>query len=252
MDLRDAEPADAEGIRTVARESLLASYSPELSEDVIDDAVGRWYDDDEVGANLDDPQAVWTVAVDGDDVVAFVQSYLVEADGTVGQIDWLHVDPDSRGKGLGKQLLKRVETELMDRGASRLEGKVLTVNEGGAKFYENAGYDAGETRAVKIGDEEFTERAFRKTASESAEEFVPVEERTDSDGQTLFVAYDESQRARKAPFYVTYTDEGREERYGYFCGNCESFETAMDSMERIQCNECGNQSKSARWDSAYL
>ncbi|KTG09864.1 GCN5 family acetyltransferase [Haloprofundus marisrubri] len=252
MDLRDAEPADAEGIRTVARESLLASYSPELSEDVIDEAVGNWYDDDEIGSNLEDPHAVWTVAVDGDEVLGFSQSYLVEADETVGQIDWLHVDPDSRGKGLGEQLLKRAETELMDRGASRLEGKVLTVNEGGAKFYEGAGYDAGETREVEVSGEQFTERAFVKAASESTEEFVPVEEREGPDGQTLFVAYDESQRARKAPFYVSYTDEDRENRYGFFCGNCESFATAMDSMERIQCNECGNQSKSARWDAAYL
>ncbi|WP_224447344.1 GNAT family N-acetyltransferase [Haloprofundus salilacus] len=252
MDLRDAEPTDAEGIRAVARESLLASYSPDLSEDVIDTAVKSWYADDEVGSNLEDPQAVWTVAVDGDDVVAVVQSYLVEADETVGQIDWLHVAPDSRGGGLGRQLLKRVETELMDRGASRLEGKVLTVNEGGARFYENAGYDAGETRQVEIADEEFTERAFVKSASESTEEFTPVEERSGPDGQTLYVAYDESQRARKAPFYVTYTDEERTERYGYLCGNCESLATAMDSMERIECNECGNQSKSARWDAAYL
>ncbi|WP_224269711.1 GNAT family N-acetyltransferase [Haloprofundus salinisoli] len=252
MDLRDAEPTDAEGIRTVARESLLASYSPELSEDVIDTAVGNWYDDDEVGSNLEDPQAVWSVAVDGDDVVAVVQSYLVEADETVGHIDWLHVDPDSRGEGLGKQLLKRVETELMDRGASRLEGKVLTVNEGGARFYENAGYEAGETQEVEISGEQFTERAFVKTASESAEELVPVEERTGPEGETLFIAYDESQRAKKGPFYVTYTDEDRTERYGYFCGNCESIATAMDSMDRIQCNECGNQSKSGRWDAAYL
>jgi hypothetical protein len=26
----------------------------------------------------------------------------------------------------------------------------------------------------------------------------------------------------------------------------------MDSMERLECNDCGNQKKPVRWDAAYL
>jgi primosomal protein N' len=36
------------------------------------------------------------------------------------------------------------------------------------------------------------------------------------------------------------------------CSNCESFDIAMDSMERLECNDCGNQKKPTRWDASYL
>ena len=36
------------------------------------------------------------------------------------------------------------------------------------------------------------------------------------------------------------------------CGGDEGFDVAMDTMERLECNECGNRRKAARWDAAYL
>jgi len=47
-------------------------------------------------------------------------------------------------------------------------------------------------------------------------------------------------------------DEGRSDRYGYYCGNCDRLANAMDSMGRVECNECGNARKPTRWDAAYL
>ena len=48
-----------------------------------------------------------------------------------------------------------------------------------------------------------------------------------------------------------YADDAGETRWGYFCGNCETVNNAMDSMGRIECNECGNMRKPDEWDAAH-
>ena len=40
-------------------------------------------------------------------------------------------------------------------------------------------------------------------------------------------------------------------RWGFFCANCESFDNAVDSMGRIQCNRCSNFHKAEEWDAAH-
>ncbi|WP_255149187.1 DUF5816 domain-containing protein [Halorarius halobius] len=71
------------------------------------------------------------------------------------------------------------------------------------------------------------------------------------DGDTLYVAHDEAERGSKAPFFVAYRDTDRERRWGYFCGNCESFVDAMDSMGRVQCDHCENFKRADEWDAAH-
>ncbi|WP_129115009.1 GNAT family N-acetyltransferase [Halegenticoccus tardaugens] len=255
MDVREASPDDAGGIRKVARESLVASYSHALDEEVIEDAVGRWYGDD-LEAEFDDPTALFVVVVEDGEVLAFSQSYLGGRDGDVGEINWLHVDPAHRERGLGVRLLERTEEELVDRGATRFRGMVLAANEEGAAFYELNDYEDADAREIEIGGETYTERIFEKwpggEAGQAESTAVPLDERTLDDGTTVYVAYDEGDRASLAPMYAVYLDDGREERYGYLCGSCESFDTAMDAMGRIECNDCGNRRKATRWDAAYL
>jgi hypothetical protein len=71
-----------------------------------------------------------------------------------------------------------------------------------------------------------------------------------SDG-TVYVATDEGERGDKGPFLVAYRSEDRERTYGYWCTNCETFDNAMDSMGRIECNVCGNFRKPTEWDAAH-
>ncbi len=251
MDIRNATVEDADEIRSVARSSLEASYGHVLSSDLLDDAVERWYAADEVAEDLEDEDTVFVVAVDGGRVIGFAQSYVVERRETVGEIDWLHVDPDNRGGGIGDQLLRRVEAALRDHGVERIEGRVLSQNEAGGEFYEQEGFSAVGDRTVAIGGEPFTERLYAKFL-EDADRQVLAEARTTADGDPVYVAYDESERASLAPLYVTYEDREQSRRYGYFCGNCESLVTAMDAMGRVECGNCGNRRKPTRWDAAYL
>ncbi|ESP89880.1 GNAT family N-acetyltransferase [Candidatus Halobonum tyrrellensis] len=250
MEIRTATTDDVVGIREVARASLDASYGHVLSADLIDDAVESWYDADGLADDLADDDAVFLVAADDGDAVGFVQAYYVDGERPTGTIDWLHVAPDARGRGTGTDLLGRAETDLLDRGVDRIEGRVLVANESGTGFYEEEGFERTREREVDIGGEAFRERTYTKLPGGDGR--PATETRTGDDGTTVYVAYDEGQRASLAPFYATYLDTDRTERYGYACGNCESLTVSVDSMDRVQCESCDNRRKPTRWDAAYL
>lgn len=249
MELRDATAADVDAIRDVARESLLASYGHAVDEALLAEAVDEWYDPDDLVADVDDEATVCPVAVVDDDVVGFAESYVVGRRERVGEIDWLHVHPDHRGSGIGSALLERVEAELRDADVDRIEARVLVANEAGTAFYEGEGYELVGERRVEIGEETFDEREYRKQVSRLTGISEGVVE-TD-DGDTIYVAFDENERGSEGPFYVAYADSDRRRRYGYFCGNCEGTNVAIDTMDRMQCGDCGNRRKPSRWDAAY-
>ncbi|MFP8954942.1 DUF5816 domain-containing protein [Natrialbaceae archaeon A-arb3/5] len=71
------------------------------------------------------------------------------------------------------------------------------------------------------------------------------------DGRTVYVSQTEGDRGSKGPFLVAYESRSADQRYGWFCTNCERIDNAMDSMGRIQCNVCGNFRKPTEWDAAH-
>jgi ribosomal protein S18 acetylase RimI-like enzyme/ribosomal protein S27AE len=249
MELRDATADDVDAIRAVARESLIASYGHAVDEALLAEAVDEWYDPDDLVADIDDETTVCPVAVVDDGVVGFAESYVVGRRERVGEIDWLHVHPDHRGSGIGSALLERVEAELRDADVDRIEARVLVANEVGTAFYEGEGYELVGERRVEIGEETFDEREYRKQVSR----LTGISEGTveTAAGDTVYVAFDESERGSDGPFYVAYADRDRERRYGYFCGNCEGTDVAIDTMDRMECGDCGNRRKPSRWDAAY-
>jgi len=68
---------------------------------------------------------------------------------------------------------------------------------------------------------------------------------------TLYLSRSEGDRGSKGPFFVVYETRSADDRFGWFCSACESVDTAMDAMGRIQCNQCGNQRKPTEWDAAH-
>lgn len=74
---------------------------------------------------------------------------------------------------------------------------------------------------------------------------------TGPDDQSLFVSDAEGQRGLKGPFYVVYADSDGDTRWGFRCGNCNSADTAVDPMGRVQCNQCKNRTKAEQWDAAH-
>lgn len=72
---------------------------------------------------------------------------------------------------------------------------------------------------------------------------------TGPDNETLHVDRHEGRRGHKGSFYVVYTDEN--ERWGFYCSNCETTDNAVDAMGRVQCNVCSNRTKAEEWDAAH-
>lgn len=250
MRVRDADAEDIENIRGVARDSLVASVGHALDDGVIDDAVERWYDVESLENGLRSDDAL-LVAEDGDRLVGFAQGYVVERRERVGEVDWLHVSPSHRGQGVGTELLCEVENRLRGAGVERIEGRVLAANEAETELFAARGFDSAGEATVEIGGETFAEHRRIKQIEGDAGE-VLLEARTTTEGERRYVAYDERERGAFGPFYVTYADPDRDERHGWYCGNCGGFETAMDAMGRVECNGCGNRRKPSRWDAAYL
>ncbi|WP_435070007.1 GNAT family N-acetyltransferase [Haloplanus sp. C73] len=251
MDIREATAADIDRIRTVAHESLAASYGHALKDDIIAQAVERWYDTETLTDDLDDPNTEFLVAVADDEIVGFAQSYVVDRREVVGEIDWLHVEPESRESGIGDELLAALETRLLDHGVSRIEGRVLAANEAGTGFFEREQFEAIGERTVEIGGEPFVEKLYSKFPETGGRQ-VLTEAATLPDGRQVYIALDESVRGSDGPFYSVYLDRNRTERYGYFCANCDSFGISMDTMGRVVCNDCENRRKPTRWDASYL
>ncbi|MFP8954017.1 GNAT family N-acetyltransferase [Natrialbaceae archaeon A-arb3/5] len=264
MEIREATAADIARIRSIAQKSLNSTYTHFLDEDTIDDAIEQWYGTSFSDELEDDQSLVLVVERDGD-VVGFAQSDLIGQQHKTGRLLWLHIDPDARGSGTGVRLLVRTREKLLEEGAEQIQCFVLAGNEGGNEFYREHGFEQAGDRKVEIGDETFTENVYVESEIGeegwgAVDELVINEAAADGsnsptqsgDGETIYVSYGEATRGSESPFYSVYQSENREEQYGWFCGNCDSLDNAMDAMGRIQCNNCGNQRKATRWDSSYL
>ncbi|WP_435335634.1 GNAT family N-acetyltransferase [Haloarchaeobius sp. TZWWS8] len=251
MEIRPATDADFDAIRDIANRSLHETYESFLDAESIDEAVGTWYASDALQDQLDAEDTLLLVAEDDDGIVGFSQSQIFGETPAEGRIVWLHVDPDARDRGIGARLLVRTQEELLDAGAGQLSGVVLEGNELGNDFYEANGYEHASERTVEISGTELTENVFIRAESDDETDWETLDEYDTEDGP-VYVSYSESNRGSNGPFYQAYTDDDRDQKYGWFCGACQSFETAMSSMGEVVCNECENRRKPTRWDASYL
>lgn len=72
---------------------------------------------------------------------------------SVGLVEFLYVDPDHRGRGVGSGLLERAEGALSDAGVDVIDIEALVANEAAIGFYEAAGYDRHRVRLSKRVDD---------------------------------------------------------------------------------------------------
>lgn len=242
MDVREAVPEDGAAIRDVAQRSLEASYS--LSPTTIENAVERWYDDEALAEKFDDDELQFVVAEDDGEVVGFAEVALVEG-AKDADLLWLHVAPENRGQGAGDALFEAARDVVEERGIERLRGRVLADNAEGNDFYRRHGFEKAGEVEVEIDGKAHVENVY-------IEEPVELETVSGPDGATLYIDRSDPDRGTKGGFVGVYRDQRRERRYGYFCTNCETLVTTMDSMGRIECGSCGNVSKPTRWDAAYM
>ena len=68
----------------------------------------------------------------------------------------------------------------------------------------------------------------------------------------LYVDTESHERGSAGVFYPVYTDDNCNDRYGFYCENCQTTAVNMDTMGRLACRNCENERKPTQWDAAYL
>ncbi len=263
--VRAAEPGDDDRIRELVESSMTTSYalSPEEIRTVLEAEFGE-----EAGAERREDDDTVALVAEVDDVLSgFVGGSVDDGEGTV---HWLHVDPERRGRGIGTTLFEQATSTLRDRGADDVRLTSIEANMEGEAFVEQLDLVQVEERELDIGgqqiveyvyeqsgDAEISEASASNSSSGDAESTlskadVDFPDSVTVDGEEVYVG-DEPISGTQGPFAQTYADADRTEEHGYYCGNCESTDVSIDSMDRLKCAECGNTRKpDGDYDGSYL
>lgn len=251
MNIRDAETDDHLAITDVAERSFQSSYS--LSPDQITAIVESAFSEETLADRMQDPDRLLVVAEDQVDGEMRVAGF-ADVDLGGGELNWLHVDPEARGGGIGTRLFERARDAVADRGGQLSAWALEEATEGG-EFCTQFGLGEHDTREVEFDGESFFAHVF--TEGETSDEGPPeptidVPERVRVDGEELLVDRNEEVPGVEAPFFPVFRGEDHEERYGFLCSNCGSTDVSADGLERLECGECGNVHLADHWDDAYL
>ena len=258
---RPADPDDAERIRAVAESAMTASYalSPQELDAVVEDQFGA----ERQRSRTDDEDTVLLVTESDGTVVGVVEG---EAHDGKGDVRWLFVDPEHRGQGHATELLDSAIDALHERGADDIRALALTANQEGEAFFERFDFAQVDEREVEVGGQGLTEHVYERNpdtgdetdrddeGTDEPSEFPDDGRATTADGTEVRVDRDEERSGTKAPFFATYVDDDGDQ-HGFFCSNCGGLEMAMNGMERLECQDCGNQHKpdgSEQYDDGYL
>ncbi len=241
MEIRDGRTDDREALAEIAGRSLESSYS--LNPRTIEGALAEWYGATVFEDRLSEDDLV-VLVVEDDEPVAFSESVVTE--GGQGDLLWLHVHPDHRGRGIGETLFEHTRERLVEEGAEYLRGRVLSDNQTGASFYEAQGFERVDEEEVEIDGEGYFQYIYLDTDAKRVRSVVT------EDGEVVYVDLLDEDVGSEGPFKAVFDDPARSSRYGYYCGSCGSLEVVMDAMGRVQCTDCGNRRKPTRWDAAYM
>ncbi|MFB6129999.1 MAG: GNAT family N-acetyltransferase [Salinigranum sp.] len=288
MSIRKAQSEDAARIRAVASSAMSSAYavSPDQIEAIVDDQFG----DDAVGNRIEGDETTLLVStVDGEDADAggdnSGERIVGVADardrGDRFEVRWLFVDPEFRDHGHGTALFEELLERASHLGGRQLRAATLARNERGSDFCERFGFERVDDREVELGGETFVEDvSARRSDGESdpqtaapegssAREGFATDDGRDTgvrqptvdvpnavvaeDGTRVYLDRDDPISGTESPFFQTFGDDALADPYGYFCGNCGSTDVDADSMDRLECAECGNQHRPRDdYDASYL
>ncbi len=102
----------------------------------LDDYLKTWAD--RLASASDDRRTF--VARDGNKIVGMVAVDGPDGPGGSGDLHGMHVDPDTRGRGIGRLLMEAVLRHISDRGYHQTTLGCLESNTYARKFYEQSGF----------------------------------------------------------------------------------------------------------------
>ncbi|MFN4853466.1 MAG: GNAT family N-acetyltransferase [Bacteroidota bacterium] len=143
-----AGKADAALIRELARKAWIPTYAPILSEDQLAFMFEEWYSISGIEKSMQDGQHFVLMFL-GENNPAGYASYSMESAGQA-KLNKIYVDPDYKGKGFGKSLIKHIEMLLKNAGKKMLFLNVNRYNSA-VHFYEACGYAITREEDIPIG-----------------------------------------------------------------------------------------------------
>jgi GNAT superfamily N-acetyltransferase/ribosomal protein S27AE len=248
VNIRPATADDVGAIESTAQRSFRASYalSPQQLETLLDERFSA----EALGDRLDGDASVFVVdpvdATGGDvDLAGFTE---LDADGTMR---WLHVHPESRGRGVATTLLERVEDEV---GGSRLRAQLLEQASEGSSFLQRFDLEWAASESIEVGGERFDVQMYERDGVEKApnEPAIDVPREVTVDDEPGVVQRDEELSGTDAPFYPVYESDAYDQAVGFLCSSCGATSVVADQLDRLECTECQNTHRADEWDPAYL
>jgi ribosomal protein S18 acetylase RimI-like enzyme len=91
----------------------------------------------DVARKLTVQRELFLLAVEGDAVLG---SVMAGYDGHRGWVNYLAVDPDARGRGIGRALMAQAERGLLELGCPKVNLQVRATNAAAIGFYRRLGY----------------------------------------------------------------------------------------------------------------
>lgn len=164
MEIREAVPADAAAIQTVARKTWHEAYDEILDPDAVEEKIDEWYDRDRLRTSIRNDDSPFFVAVT-DDIVGLAQGGRSESGPADASVYRIYVDPDHWGEGIGSKLLGEVLDQLRDDGYDSVWLAVIATNEVGRSFYEKQGFREENVRMTTLAGHEIGEVILRKEIS---------------------------------------------------------------------------------------
>lgn len=145
-EIRPANHADIDAVRTVAKRAWHAAHEPIIGSDTVAEFLAEHYDTESFRSRIDHDPAIVVVADDpGSTIVGYAFANPTDDDETTFSLAHIYVRPDRWGEGIGRQLLESVERTVRSRGGERITLGVMSENERAIRFYEEAGYDRTDT-----------------------------------------------------------------------------------------------------------
>jgi ribosomal protein S18 acetylase RimI-like enzyme len=165
--VRRARPGDAAGIATVHVRTWQHAYQQLLPPDFLAalNIAARerfWRAELEL---LPADRMPW-LAESGGGVAGFVSagpSRDAGAPSTIGEVYAIYVLPDCWDRGVGADLLRHAEGDLVEHGYIEATLWVLSANDRARRFYERAGWRLDGERIERVGEIEMEEVRYRRT-----------------------------------------------------------------------------------------
>lgn len=152
---------DIPAIISLATDTWHTTYSSIISKEQIEYMLQLFYNKELIASQLSDPTHFFLLAKEENQLLGYSHCY-IEYDKL--KLSKLYISPLAQGKGIGKQLLNRIEADMNELNISTL---ILNVNRNNPalNFYQKMGFEIIETVDIPLDKFWLNDFVMQKTIS---------------------------------------------------------------------------------------